>query len=59
MADEVEAARRFKEFDCPDCAANNPLDDGFSIGDDIQCMFCGLTFKVKLAHGGKFKLEEN
>ena len=23
------AERRFKDFDCPDCSANNPWDDGF------------------------------
>lgn len=58
MADELETSRRFKEFDCPDCVANNPLDDGFKIGDEIQCMYCGVSFKVKPGHGGKFKLEE-
>ncbi len=26
--------RRFREFECPDCAANNPVDDGFGNGDE-------------------------
>jgi DNA-directed RNA polymerase subunit RPC12/RpoP len=57
MSDE-ETARCFKEFDCPECTANNPLDEGFKIGDEVQCASCGILFKVRPASGGKFKLEQ-
>ena len=58
MSDDEQTATRFKEFDCPECTANNPLDDGFKVGDEIQCMYCGLTFKVRQGVGSKFRLEE-
>lgn len=47
----------FKEFECPDCAAENPYDDGFSIGHEILCYYCGLHYKVIEKDGG-FKLKE-
>lgn len=34
------------EFDCPECNAHNPYDDGFTAGQEIQCFYCGNEFKV-------------
>jgi len=58
VAEPEEPATRYKEFDCPECVANNPLDDGFKVGDEVQCMYCGLSFKVRHGVGSKFKLEQ-
>lgn len=59
--DEVseEAAgrkRRFLEFDCPECSANNPLDDGFGDGDEVLCNYCGQELRVQVSDEGKLKL---
>jgi hypothetical protein len=40
-----------KEFECPDCNAHNPYDDGFRAGDEIQCFYCGTEFKVLQGDG--------
>ena len=57
-ASDAGSARRFKDFDCPECAANNPWDDGFGDGDEIRCFYCGLEFKVKVTDEGRLKLRE-
>jgi hypothetical protein len=60
--DEVPAAsvegsrRRFQDFDCPDCAANNPYDDGFGDGDEVRCYYCGQEFGVRVSDEGRLKL---
>jgi hypothetical protein len=57
--DEVEgaSARRFDDFDCPSCAANNPYADGFAEGDEIHCFYCGQAYEVRVV-SGKLKLRE-
>ncbi len=45
--------RRFKDFDCPECAANNPYDDGFGDGDEVRCYYCGQDFRVTVNDSGK------
>jgi hypothetical protein len=50
-------ARRFGDFDCPECAANNPYDDGFGDGDEIRCYYCGDDFKVTVTDSGRLKLK--
>jgi len=50
--------RRFKDFDCPECAANNPYDDGFGMGDEIRCYYCGQEFQVRVTASGGLKLRE-
>ncbi|HUL60276.1 MAG TPA: hypothetical protein VLU43_13420 [Anaeromyxobacteraceae bacterium] len=55
---EAGHLRRFKDFDCPDCAANNPYDDGFGDGDEVRCYYCGLEFQVKVTDEGRLKLKE-
>ena len=48
---------KFNEFDCPECNANNPMGDGFGVGDDIRCMYCGQEFEVKDKGDGRIKLK--
>jgi uncharacterized Zn-finger protein len=48
--------KRFYEFDCPNCDANNPMNDGFRHGDEVICLYCGLEFKVQTISEDKFKL---
>lgn len=48
--------RRFSEFDCPECSANNPLDDGFGDGDELICNYCGEEFRAQVSDEGKLRL---
>jgi transcription elongation factor Elf1 len=50
--------RRFKDFDCPVCNANNPYDDAFGDGDEIRCFYCGQEFEVRVTDAGRLKLRE-
>jgi hypothetical protein len=52
-----EREGKFWEFDCPDCNANNPHHDGFAVGGEVLCYYCGTTFKV-VEKGSSFKLKE-
>ncbi|MEW5854249.1 MAG: hypothetical protein AB2A00_36080 [Myxococcota bacterium] len=54
---KTDASGRFTEFECPECTANNPLDDGFKHGDEIRCFTCGSEFKVIGKESGAFKLK--
>lgn len=58
--DDYEAKVRtvWTEFDCPECTANNPLDDGFHHGDELVCQWCGLPWKVRADSDGGFRLVE-
>lgn len=50
------------EFDCPECTAHNPWDEGFQDGDRVLCNWCGLSFRVRVVKtedGPKAKLEED
>ncbi len=49
--------RRFNEFECPDCAANNPVDEGFGNGDEIICNYCGTEFRVIVDDEARLKLK--
>jgi hypothetical protein len=62
--DEVPAAgaeegrtRRFGDFDCPDCSANNPWDDGFGHGEEVRCFYCGQEFRVAVSDSGRLRLK--
>jgi hypothetical protein len=55
---ELGRGRRFDDFDCPDCNANNPYDDGFGDGDEVRCFYCGQEFKVDVNDSGRLKLKE-
>jgi len=50
--------RRFADFDCPGCNANNPYDDGFGDGDDILCYYCGQEYRVQVTDEGRLRLKE-
>jgi len=49
--------RRFKDFDCPDCNANNPSDDSFGNGDEIRCFYCGQEFRTIVNEDGRLRLK--
>jgi transcription elongation factor Elf1 len=52
-------ARRFQDFDCPACNANNPYDDGIGDGDEILCYYCGQEYRVRVTDEGRLKLKES
>jgi transcription elongation factor Elf1 len=47
-----------KDFDCPDCNANNPLEEALADGQEVLCNYCGCEFAVKALDGGRFKFKE-
>jgi hypothetical protein len=49
--------RRFDDFDCPDCNANNPYDDAFGDGDEVRCYYCGQEFRAQVNDSGRLKLK--
>lgn len=55
---KAQAKLTFKEFECPSCTANNPVDDGFTGGAEIQCNYCGTDFKASVTEEGRLKLRE-
>lgn len=58
---EAEASgrgRRFSDFDCPDCNANNPRDERFGNGDEILCFYCGSAWRAKVDEEGRLRLVE-
>jgi transcription elongation factor Elf1 len=50
--------RRFGDFDCPSCNANNPYDDGIGDGDEILCYYCGQEYQVRVTEEGRLRLKE-
>lgn len=48
--------RVFDEFECPKCDAHNPS-DGFKIGDEIYCFYCGASLQT-FEKDGRLKLKE-
>jgi hypothetical protein len=50
--------RRFAEFDCPSCNANNPYDEPFGDGDHVRCFYCGEEFAVTVTGGNHLRLRE-
>jgi hypothetical protein len=55
---DLGRARRFADFDCPDCNANNPYDDAFGDGDEIRCYYCGQEFEAEVNESGRLRLRE-
>jgi len=51
------ATRRFQDFDCPDCNANNPYDDGIGDADEIRCYYCGQEYRVTVTDAGRLRLK--
>ena len=50
--------RKFKDFDCPACSANNPYDEGFGDGDEVLCYYCGQEFRALVSDDGRLRLRE-
>lgn len=42
----LRSANRRYEFECPECDADNPVDDGFADQEEVRCNYCGLEFKA-------------
>jgi len=55
--EEFGRSRRFDDFDCPDCNANNPYDDHFGDGDEVRCYYCGQEFLARVSDSGRLKLK--
>jgi transcription elongation factor Elf1 len=51
------ARRKFSDFECPACSANNPFDE-FGNNDEVLCNWCGLEFKALVDDEGNLKLKE-
>jgi len=49
--------RRFSEFECPACSANNPFDE-FGNNDEVLCNWCGIQFKAVIDDEGNLGLKE-
>jgi len=56
--DDLGRGRKFGDFDCPACNANNPYDEGFGDGDEVLCYYCGQEFQVRVTDEGRLKLRE-
>lgn len=54
----AQAKLLFKEFDCPSCTANNPVESPFGNGAELLCNYCGTEFKAAVTEEGKLKLRE-
>jgi hypothetical protein len=55
--EDLGRARRFDDFDCPECNANNPYDEAFGDGEEVRCYYCGQEFKVSVNDSGRLKLK--
>lgn len=53
-----EAKTVLKEFDCPECNANNPYDDGIHAGDEVRCYYCGMEFRAEITGTGRWRFRE-
>ena len=49
--------RKFEEFECPACSANNPYDT-FGNGEEVLCNWCGMQFRAVVDEDGNLKLKE-
>jgi len=49
-------AGKYFEFDCPECNAHNPYEDGFIVGAEVLCFYCGSNFKAAMS-GSRLKMK--
>ena len=54
--EKPDSGAKNTEFECPECAAHNPVDDGFALGGQVTCFYCGIEFLVK-EFNGRFKFK--
>lgn len=57
-APPANARRKFDDFDCPTCNANNPRDEIFGDGDEVMCFYCGSEFRARVNEEGRLRLKE-
>ena len=57
-APEGNKKKKFQEFDCPSCNANNPWPDGFVDREEVHCHYCGTSYEVRISEEGRVKLKE-
>ena len=50
--------RRFGDFDCPSCNANNPRDEPFGNGDEVLCYYCGAEYRAIVNDEGRLRMKE-
>ncbi|MFP2928827.1 hypothetical protein ACLESO_27245 [Pyxidicoccus sp. 3LG] len=50
--------KALKDFDCPECNANNPLHEALAHGEEVRCNYCGSEFKVSISQEGRVKFKE-
>jgi hypothetical protein len=50
--------RKFTDFDCPSCNANNPRDEKFGDGDEVMCFYCGCDYRARVSDEGRLQLKE-
>lgn len=54
--DKPDSKKKSTEFECPECNAHNPVNDGFTFGDEVSCFYCGMEFHV-LESNGRYKFK--
>jgi len=50
--------RKFDEFECPACSANNPWGESFGNNDEVLCNWCGISYKAVVDDEGELRLKE-
>lgn len=48
--------RKYTDFDCPECNANNPVDEPIVDGAELRCCYCGEELKARISEEGRLKL---
>ncbi|MCC6809018.1 MAG: hypothetical protein IT381_16440 [Deltaproteobacteria bacterium] len=48
--------KRFREYECPECSAHNPMDDGLYAGDEVHCFYCGIPL-IATVHEGRLRMK--
>jgi DNA-directed RNA polymerase subunit RPC12/RpoP len=52
----AEPKKRFREYECPECNADNPMADGIYEGDEVHCFYCGIPL-IATVRDGKLKMK--
>ena len=47
MTAKKSKSGKWTEFECPECSAHNPWDEGYVVGDQLFCNWCGAVLVVK------------
>lgn len=54
---ELGGVKGVRDWDCPECNANNPRDEIAPDGEEIRCNYCGNEFRVRVTDEGRVKLK--